>query len=524
MATARQFLGIAAVCAIAACSDDSRLPSAPFEADDATVSRSSYSTVNVATVAALRSAVRDAQPFQQILIAPGVYDLGDEGLRIANKSDLELFGSGRGRTVLRLGPDVLTGINTPGAVKRVSIAHLTIQGSLPANVATVAIGSDDDRVSMTAVRFFDLEIRDVAVGISLVSPRGGQCSDIAITGNTLDNIQDFVIPGGFTRGSGYGIHNENCWRVRIADNVIRNADRHAIYQALQTGYGGIGVVIENNLILEHAATPSIDRWYLTALDVWRSQGVVVANNVIIAPAHAALGLGGYEAVESGLRGPLRDVYFIGNSVLGAGEADINFELPWSWVFWGNRFGNRDAVGMTGTPRVATQSVRMQGTLDDPRAFPQTQRVVSVPPFTTTYVMQAGKLHSLWNAYSRHSYTDPGAWPGSTMPGVWTNFRDMTAGNGFVYVVANDRLTEVSPGNWASRVAPFTLPAVSGMAHFEGALYVLAGDRFHKIDPTTWTDKIVGPPIQGRINGMTVHAGTAYIMANNVLRAVNLSLL
>jgi len=515
-------LRIAAALFVAgACASDVQLPTRPGLPGGGAGSSGRNAVINVATVASLRSAIRNAEPFQQILIAPGVYDLGDEGLRIANKSDLEIFGAGRGKTIIRLGPNILTGFNTPGNVKRISIAHMTIQGTLPSNVATIAIGSDDDRVSLTGANFYDLEIRDVAVGISLTSPRGGQCSDINITGNSLDNLQDFVLPGGFTRGSGYGIHNENCWRVRIADNVIRNADRHAVYQALQTGYGGVGVVIENNLIVDHATTPSIDRWYLTALDVSRSQGVVVANNVIVASAHAAIGLGGYEPEHTGLRGPLRDVYLIGNAVLDAGEADIYFALPWSWVFWGNRFARRDASSMTGAPRVSAESGPSQGSLEDPKVFPRTQRVVSAPPFASTYVMQDGRLHALWNTYPRFSFRDPGEWPRTTMPGVWTNFQDMAAGNGRLYVIADDRLTEVTPGTWTKRLAPFPLTSVSGMAVAGSSLYVLAGDRIHRIDPSSWSDAVVGARVEGQINGMAVYGGVAFIMADNVIRAVDL---
>ncbi|MEJ7760739.1 MAG: hypothetical protein WKF55_14235 [Gemmatimonadaceae bacterium] len=518
--TSRSVLA-AALWVAAACARDVPLPTSLIVTDNGAGATATNAVVGVSTVSSLRAAIRNAQPFQQIQIAPGVYDLGDEGLRIASKNDLEIFGAGRGKTIIRLGPNILTGFNTPGNVKRISIAHMTIQGTLPSNVPTAAIATDDDRLSLTSAKYYDLEIKDVAVGISLVSPRGGQCSDIAITGNSLDNIQDFVLPGGFTRGSGYGIHNENCWRVRIADNVIRNADRHAIYQALQTGYGGVGVIIENNLILDHASTPAIDRWYLTALDVWRSQGVVVANNLIVGPAHAGLGLGGYETEDSGPRGPLRDVYFIGNTVLGAGQADVHFGLAWSWLFWGNRFGNRDAGGMTGNPRLTAESGRPLGALEDPKGFPRTQRVVSAPPFGSTYVMQDGKLHALWNGYQRFAFADPGEWPRTTMPGTWTDFNDMTAGNGRLYVIANDRLTEVTPGSWAKRVAPFPLNSVKGMAVAGSFLYVLAGDRIHRIDPTSWSDTIVGARVEGRINGMAVYGGVAFIMADNVIRAVDL---
>ncbi|MEO5579684.1 MAG: hypothetical protein ABIR58_03435 [Gemmatimonadaceae bacterium] len=522
MFTSRRSPGILTLLAALACAGDADMPTASDFPAEPAISRGNYTVVNVANVPMLRAAIRNARPFQQIVIAPGVYDLGDEGIRITDKIDLEVFGSGRGQTTIRLGPNVSTGFNTPGNARRVSIAHMTIQGTLPSNVPTVAIGSDDDRVSMSQISFFDLEIRDVAVGISLVSPRGGQCSDISITGNSIDNLQDFVLPGGFTRGSGYGIHNENCWRVRIADNVIRNADRHAIYQALETGYGGVGVIIEHNLILDHASTPTIDRWYLTALDVSRSQGVVVANNVIVAAENAAIGLGGYEPEFEGLRGPLRDVSVIGNTVIGNAGSDVYFNLPGSWVFWGNRFASSGASEMSNLHRLDAESAPLLGSLENPKAFSQTQRVVSAAPFTSTYVMHAGRLHSLWNPYTRYTYPDPGGWPRSTMPGTWTNFQDMAAGGGFVYVIAGDKLTQVAAGSWAKRTAPLSLTSVTGMAVVGAFVYVLAGDRLHRIDPSNWSELIVGAPVEGKINGMAVYDGVAYIMANNSIKAVDLS--
>ncbi|MGI8618903.1 MAG: hypothetical protein ACR2L6_07410 [Gemmatimonadaceae bacterium] len=485
------------------------------------VPRNAIALVEVSTVAALRAAIRDAEPNQRIFIAPGMYDLGNQGLRVESKRDLEIFGSGRGRTMLLLGPDFLTGIDTPGNIQGLSIAHMTIRGTLPSNVQTTAIGTGDDRVSMTGVRFFDLEIANVAVGISTVSPRGGQCSDISITGNYLDNIQDFVLPGGFTRGSGYGIHNENCWRVRIADNVIRNADRHSIYQALQSGYGGTGVVIENNLIIDHATTPSIDRDYLIALSVARSQNVVVAHNVIVAPAHDALGLEGYEPGAEGLRGPVRDIYFIGNTVLGAKGSDVYLTQPWSWVFWGNRFAHRDA-GTTNVARVSRVDAGLHTVLTDPAAFPQTQRVAAATPFTATYIMQAGKLHSLWSGYSSFASTSPGLWARSTMPESWPGFQDMTAGKGRIYVLADNRVTEVVPGSWSRRTAPFTLTSVTGMGFAGSSLYVVSDGRIHRIDPTSWSDQIVGPALSGRINGVAQHANVLYVMMDNAVTSIDLS--
>jgi len=502
------------------CSGEATSPSASGAAPSE-VPRNAVALVEVSSVAALRAAIRDAEPNQRILIAPGTYNLGNQGLRIESKRDLEIFGSGRGRTTLLLGPDVLTGIDTPGNIQRLSIAHLTIRGTLPSSVQTTAIGTGDDRVSMTGVRFFDLEIADVAVGISTVSPRGGQCSDISITGNFLDNMQDFVLPGGFTRGSGYGIHNENCWRVRIADNVIRNADRHSIYQALQSGYGGTGVVIENNLIIDHATTPSIDRSYLIALSVARSQNVIVAHNVIVAPAHDALGLEGYEPDAEGLRGPVRDIYFIGNTVLGAKGSDVYVTQPWSWVFWGNRFAQRDAA-VTNVPTVSRVNAGLHSVLADPAAFPQTQRVVAPAPFTATYVMQAGRLHSLWSGYSSFATMSPGAWPRSTMPESWPGFQDMTAGRGRIYVLADNRVTEIVPGSWSRRAAPFTFTSVTGMAFAGSSLYVVAEGRIHRIDPTSWSDQIVGPALSGRINGVAQHANVLYVMMDNAITPIDLS--
>lgn len=301
---------------------------------------------------------------------------------------------------------------------RIKLSNFTIQGTLPSSIATAAIGSDGDRGSISGATFSDLEIRDVGVGISVTSPRVGHCSFITITGNYLDNIQDVIKPDGATSGSGYGIHTENCWHVRIANNVIRNADRHAIYQALGNGLtGGSGVLIEHNLILDHATTPSLDRWYFIALVVARSKDVVVADNLIVTPAGIAMSIEEAEPDFEKAPDAITNVQFLNNTVVGAGGADMYLMAGGNFVFAGNRFAHWGSSGMSNVPRVTRDGNGNSGRLVDIAAFPGAERLVTSAQPAVTYVMQQGTLFAFTTSYAPDALPQPGDWPRSRMPGT-----------------------------------------------------------------------------------------------------------
>lgn len=490
---------------------------------DATPIELPPTVLNVSTVAELRSAIVDAATRTQIVMAPGTYDLGNEGIRIENKNDLEISGAGRGKTIIKLGPAVAIGFNTAGTDSRITLNHFTIQGTLPSTVVTTAIGSDNDRVALNGATFSDLEIRDVGIGISIATPRGGQCSEINITDNLLDNIQDFPLPDGSTSGSGYGIHNVDCWHVKIADNVIRNADRHAIYQALEDGYRGSGVVIQHNLILDAATTPTIDRPYLVALVVARSKDVVVADNVIVGAAHEAMSLENYGPADT-IKSPVGNVELINNIIIGARVADLYLTAPGDFIYWGNRSAHLAQAGMSGAMRITREGAGISAGLIEPDGLQGTQRVVSSSPAGLIFLLQGGALRALTTRFAPVTQSNPSGWPRSTMPGnAGAGFQDMAAGDGVVYYLANDRLSEVNPRGWVRRESPMPMPGTVAMGFSGSSLIVLAGGVLRSINPRDWSDRVIGAALGGTINGMAIFGATAYIMADDVITAMPLEL-
>jgi hypothetical protein len=230
---------------------------------------------------------------------------------------------------------------------------MTLQAAARLTRNTHALASGSDRMHLTRARFHDLEIRNAAVGISVVGSGNGVCDDIRITSNRLDNIQDVVSPSGITSGSGYGIHNDGCSNVRIADNVIRNADRHSIYQASAYQPGrpraSGSVIIDHNLIIDHAKTSSLNNEWLVALDVARSSNVVVSNNVIVNPYHDVIGI--EDPGEEKKNYSVENISLLNNSVLGSRQADVFLTARGSFTSQGNRFFRRDARGSAGRPFV-----------------------------------------------------------------------------------------------------------------------------------------------------------------------------
>ncbi len=273
------------------CAEAPAIPTDPMTPKALSFATAATNVVQVSTVAQLRAAVRNAVPNTAITVAAGTYDLGNEGIKIEEKNGLDISGAGIGQTVIKTGSGAAYGFELVGRVSNLSVAHLSIQGTLPAQTNTHALAGGSYRMSLSGARYFDLDIRNVAVGISVGNSSVGGCTNVQITGNYLTNIQDFLKPDGTTPGSGYGIHNDGCTATRIADNVIRDADRHSIYQAggyQQPGPGS--VVIEHNLIINHAKTSSLNATWLVAIVVARSSNVVVANNVIVNPYHDALSI------------------------------------------------------------------------------------------------------------------------------------------------------------------------------------------------------------------------------------------
>jgi hypothetical protein len=241
----------------------------------------------ISSVADLRAAIATAGPGATLNILAGTYDIGSTPIRIEGKRSISIMGAGTGRTIIRASSSAPFIFELAGSNDNLEVAGMTLEGASRLRRNTHALASGSDRMNLTHARFHDLEIRNVAVGISVAGTGSGICDDVVISSNRLDNIQDVVKPDGSTSGSGYGIHNEGCSNVRITGNTIRNADRHSIYQA--SAYqpdrppASGSIVIDNNVIIDHGRTSSINNVWLVALVVARSSNVIVSRNEIINP-------------------------------------------------------------------------------------------------------------------------------------------------------------------------------------------------------------------------------------------------
>jgi hypothetical protein len=493
---------------LTACTEPSNLPTetiAPTSLAFATTAATT--TVHVSNVAQLRSAVANAVPNTVITIGGGTYDLGNDWIKIENKNGLEIYGAGIGKTIIKTGRRAAYGFELVGRVSNLSVAHLTIEAAYPADTNTHALASGSYRISLTGARYFDLEIKNAAVGISVVKSSIAGCTDVQITGNYLSNIQEFFKPDGTTSGSGYGIHNDGCTNTRIADNVIRDADRHSIYQARGYQEPGPGsVVIEHNLIIDHAKTSQLNATWLVALVVARSSNVVVANNVIVNPYHDAISI----ETANDADGPyqVNDVRLINNTVLGPREADVFLEAGGTYTVWGNRFFHRDAATWTPTPTVRAW---VNGSLVEPSPYAGTQALAASAPFTTMFGMVRTVLGKGTPVYN----TDPATWPMTANTAArWTQFEDMAANDQLAYIVNGRRLTEVNGATWAQRSATWTFPAPTFLGYSDGRLTALSDNHFYKIDPKSLNQSTKNAPGSGTVNGMAVFGESAYLMRGN----------
>jgi parallel beta helix pectate lyase-like protein len=328
----------------------------------------------------LRAAISNAGPNSRVNIPAGVYDVGNTPIRIEGKRGVEIIGAGEGRTVIRAGASAPFIFEMAGSNTDLTVASMTLEGAtrLATNTHGLAVGSD--RVSLTGARFHNLDIRNVAVGISVANSSSGACNDIQITNNHLDNIQDVVQSGGVTAGSGYGIHNDGCTEVRIADNVLRNVDRHSIYQARAyqpNGSGPGSIIIDHNLIIDHAKTSSLHDAWLVAIVVARSSNVTVSRNVIVNPYHDAMSI--EDAPEEGQPLTIRNISLIDNTVLGSRGADIFLTAGGSYTISGNRFYHSDANGSPSTPFIRRDGRGVSG------------RLVESPPSSNAQVRLPGRI-------------------------------------------------------------------------------------------------------------------------------------
>jgi len=316
------------------------------------------------SVADLRAAITNARPNSRVDIPAGTYNIGNTPIRIEDKRNVQIIGAGEGKTIIRAGASSPFIFELAGSNDRLTVADMSLEGAAHLAKNTHALASGSDRMNLTRARFHDLDIRNVAVGISVVGSGAGICDDVQITSNHLDNIQDFFTAPNNTSGSGYGIHNDGCSNVRIADNVIRNADRHSIYQA--SAYqpdrprASGSIVIDRNTIIDHAKTSSLNNDWLVAIVVARSSNVVVSNNTIINPYHDAISIENPPA--EGRSYTVKNVSLVDNTVRGAHGADVFLTASGTFTSEGNRFYHSSRADTPSPPFIRRDGKGVSGRL------------------------------------------------------------------------------------------------------------------------------------------------------------------
>ncbi|MEW6221345.1 MAG: right-handed parallel beta-helix repeat-containing protein [Thermodesulfobacteriota bacterium] len=354
----------------------------------------------------------------------------DQGVWIQDKTGLTITGQGWRKTRIKLASDLALGFYVGSNVHRLTIEKLHLEGTLPLATNTHAIGNYTSTTGVTDVRFQDLLVSDVAVGINIGTSPSGVYDRVEITRNMiLDTV-------GTDSGWGYGIACANSSHVAITRNFIRNATRHGIYFGRSAV--GAGNSITNNVVYDHDYHRVQPLRVASALVCARGSSVTIAHNVVVNPRTYGLSV---EADDT-LGWPAVDITLLNNQVLGAYDAGI-------WIDTGE---SHTALG---------------------------NRVVLQPdnPYWELELTRDSRLVS----------PDP-RWPATG--GLETPVADL---DGLVYVLANGVLDQIRPEDWEYTAAPFdwrgatamtAVPAAAGAPG--GRLVVGQGGSLFAVDPADWS--------------------------------------
>lgn len=154
-----------------------------------------------------------------------------------------------------------------GTIDDLEIDSLTLIGTNNAAYSQVAVGNDSGQ-TISNVKFHDLTISQINVGISLNANLSGSYTKAWVYNNSLKDIL------GTASGQGYGIQLAKATYCHIYENTIDNASRHSIYHGAGTN---VNNVIADNTIINHRSTVA-DATYKCAIVVSRSSNVTVTGN------------------------------------------------------------------------------------------------------------------------------------------------------------------------------------------------------------------------------------------------------
>lgn len=228
------------------------------------------------TITDLAQTITTAPNNTKLLLKAGHYYL-NRSCQISGKENLKIIGEGEARTIIHLPEGMYIGFEIGSDINGLEISRLSIVGEVKSQQFTRnthAIGSVGGKSNQQNVVYRNLLIKNVAVGISIGSGIGEECTSNCRNFKVLNNRLEDIY--GEEAGSGYGIHNECAVESFIAGNTIINATRHSIYQAR-----GYKVSISNNILLNHGKpSAGLKSYYRSALVVARSSEIKAFRNTI----------------------------------------------------------------------------------------------------------------------------------------------------------------------------------------------------------------------------------------------------
>jgi hypothetical protein len=474
---------------------------------------------------ALRDAIESAEPGARIQLGACVYRLyprssggrphsGDRSaILVRDRHDVVVSGVGPSTRIV-LTDSVYVGFQIATGTRRFTISDLTIEGSVLASEVrdtgriqpepTHAVASGTSESGIRDVTIVRLEIRRVAVGISVGSPfrvddDRSRCVDGTYVGVRVEDNYIHDVVGSEPGGQGYGIHLECAEEVLVRGNRIERVDRHSIYQGL-TGPGPNAILIDGNLIVDHGWHAWVRLSKHIALAVARSSDVTVSNNVIVHPQSYALSIERPDV--AGLSDPT-GVRLITNVVMGqhAPYSDILLTAPGAYEAWGNRFYHASGRAAHWLRRVG------RGRLIEPGAVAGGHLVATEGRGHRTFMIRGERLQEIGARTSGNA--DPG--PIRTAPYRWPAVDAMTVLGGRVYLARKGHLEEIDPDSWGRRRGARRWGKIVAMVGHSDRLFVVSRGVLHRVAPATWSVEADTSYRWANVRGMVSSMGHLYIL-------------
>src|SRR5207247_1076815 len=257
---------------------------------------------------AFRTAVETALNNSEIALGSCTYQVGDTmrdsyntGILISGKTGLTIRGNGQGQTIVTFTRKVYIGFEIRSNTRNLTIKDMTIAGSVLSPLcqengfddgvqcytsadgsrpATHGVASTGGQTGIDGVVLTNLELKDLAVGISVGSELAGRCVANTYLNATVSNNYIHDMRGKYG-GSGYGIHSACAQDVVIRKNTIARAQRHSIYQGKTPLINDKPIRIVSNVIIVPGHGPELYGPNVAALAMARSTNVTAVDNKIV---------------------------------------------------------------------------------------------------------------------------------------------------------------------------------------------------------------------------------------------------